>query len=194
MTHRRVPETEPFMATTLRAGDEMSVYRRSTRVRAPLSAVWDFHSTAEGLVAVTPGWMNVRVEAIRGPDGETTYEGDRSEATGDPNYPILTEGSEIDLSVRPFGVGPRQSWTSRITERRIEDGAAQFVDEMVAGPFARWRHTHSFYADGEATLARDRVEYRLPGGRAGRAVSPLAVVGFEPMFRYRHRRTRALLE
>ncbi len=165
----------------------MSVYERSTRIRAPLSPVWDFHSTTEGLVAVTPEWLNIRVEAVRGPDGET-LPSDGGDA------PILTEGSEVDLSVRPFDVGPRQSWTSRITERREDDGAARFVDEMVEGPFAHWVHTHSFFADGDATVARDRVEYRLPGGRVGAAASPLAVVGFEPMFRFRHRRTRDLLE
>jgi ligand-binding SRPBCC domain-containing protein len=165
----------------------MSVYERSTRLPAPLSAVWDFHSTTAGLVAVTPDWMQMRVETVRGPDGETLPTGD------DANAPILVEGSEVDLSVRPFGVGPRQSWTSRIVERRIDDDTARFVDEMVAGPFADWTHTHSFQGAGDATVMTDRVEYRLPGGTVGGAVSPLAVVGFEPMFRFRHRRTRRLL-
>jgi ligand-binding SRPBCC domain-containing protein len=38
------------------------------------------------------------------------------------------------------------------------------------------------------------VEYALPFGALGDAVGPLARVGLEPMFRYRHRRTRELLE
>jgi len=160
----------------------MAEYQRETRVRAPLEDVWAFHSTADGLVALTPDWMGLRVESIVGPDGER-----------DPD--VLEVGAEIRASVRPFGVGPRQRWTSRIVEREREDGVARFRDEMVDGPFARWVHTHSFYAaEGGETLARDRIEYELPGGAAGRAVSPLAVVGFEPMFRYRHRRTRELLE
>jgi hypothetical protein len=38
------------------------------------------------------------------------------------------------------------------------------------------------------------VEYELPGGALGRAVSPLGWVGFEPMFRGRHKKTKELLE
>jgi ligand-binding SRPBCC domain-containing protein len=166
----------------------MSVYERSVRVEAPLSAVWKFHSTPVGLTALTPDWVNARVEAVRLPDDDTAY------PDGDATPPTLVEGSELDLSTRPIGVGPRRRFTSRIVERRRGDGTARFVDDMVDGPFAHWEHTHSFSADGDATLLRDHVEYRLPGGRVGGAVSPLAVVGFAPMFRYRHRRTRALLE
>ncbi len=159
----------------------MTTYTRSTRVRAPLSEVWAFHSTVDGLEALTPDWMGMRVEAVTGPDGE-------------PDPEVLETGSEVRLSVRPLDVGPRQSWTSRITERVEGEGTAQFRDEMADGPFSEWVHTHSFFADGDETVVRDRVEYRLPGGRVGGALSGLAKVGFEPMFAYRHRRTRAILE
>ncbi|MFB6126327.1 MAG: SRPBCC family protein [Halolamina sp.] len=159
----------------------MQTYSRRTRVAAPLSEVWSFHSRIEGLEALTPGFLDLRVEAIRGPDGEA-----------DPE--VLVEGSEIDLSMKPVGVGPRQSWTSRIRERDSGEGRARFVDDMVGGPFAVWEHTHRFYGDGDETVVDDRVRYELPGGSLGQAVGPLAVVGFEPMFRYRHRQTKARLE
>ncbi|MGM0591646.1 MAG: SRPBCC family protein [Halobacteriota archaeon] len=159
----------------------MAVYRRRTRVRAPLEKVWDFHSRIDGLEALTPSWMNLRVEAIRGPSGER-----------DPEE--LVGGTQIRLSMRPFGVGPRQRWVSRILDREESETAAMFRDDMVGGPFQKWVHTHRFFADGDRTVVDDRVEYELPPGEAGRMVSPLAVVGFEPMFRYRHRRTRELLE
>ncbi|MFB6122318.1 MAG: SRPBCC family protein [Haloferacaceae archaeon] len=159
----------------------MAVYERRTRVSAPLDDVWDFHSRASGLEALTPDWMHMRVESVHGPDG-------------DPGPPVLEAGSRICLSVQPFGVGPRQHWTSVITDRERADGTAYFRDEMAEGPFARWIHTHRFFADGDETVVSDRVEYRLPGGRFGRALSPLARVGFEPMFRHRHRQTRELLE
>ncbi|MFB6305055.1 MAG: SRPBCC family protein [Haloferacaceae archaeon] len=158
----------------------MSVYRRRTRVAAPLSEVWDFHSRVDGLEALTPGWMNLEVESVRGPEGE-------------PDPEVLSVGSRIRMSVRPFDVGPRQSWVSRITEREREDGAAWFVDVMEEGPFRTWEHTHRFFADGDETVVDDRVRYELPLGGVGRALGPLARVGFEPMFRYRHRRTRELL-
>ena len=159
----------------------MATYSRLTRVAAPLSEVWDFHSRISGLEALTPDWMNLRVDSVTGPDGES-----------DPE--ILESGSEIRMSMRPLGVGPRQTWTSAILDREREAGTATFRDEMRGGPFATWIHTHRFIADGEETIVDDQVEYELPGGSLGRAASPLAVVGFEPMFRARHRTTKALLE
>jgi ligand-binding SRPBCC domain-containing protein len=159
----------------------METYERSVRVAAPLAEVWEFHSTERGLVALTPGWMNLEIEGTRGPDGE-------------PDPEVLETGSVVESSVRPLGVGPRQRWTSEIVARERDGGSAYFRDVMTDGPFREWTHTHSFFADGESTLVRDRVEYELPLGGLGRALGPLAVVGFEPMFRYRHRRTRELLE
>ncbi|SNZ13429.1 Ligand-binding SRPBCC domain-containing protein [Natronoarchaeum philippinense] len=160
----------------------MAVFQRETVVHAPLSDVWEFHSTVDGLVALTPDWMGLRVESVVGPDGDS-----------DPDE--LDTGAEISMSMQPFGVGPRQRWTSRIVERETGDGVARFRDEMDGGPFAHWDHTHSFFArDEDRTVVRDRVEYELPLGAVGRAAGPFAVVGFEPMFRYRHRRTKELLE
>jgi ligand-binding SRPBCC domain-containing protein len=159
----------------------MAIYERESLVRAPLDEVWAFHSAIDGLVALTPGWFGLRVEGVTGPDG-----------TADP--PELLEGTTIDLSVRPLGIGPRQRTTSLIEERRREDGFALFRDRMIEGPFEEWLHTHAFEAVDGGTLVRDRVEYRLPYGLPGRVAARGMVVGFAPMFRHRHRRTRALLE
>jgi ligand-binding SRPBCC domain-containing protein len=159
----------------------MATYKRSVRIDAPLDSVWDFHSTSDGLVALTPDWMHLEIEDERGPDGE-------------PDPDVLETGSRIVSTVQPFGVGPRQRWVSEIVEREREDDYAMFRDVMAEGPFPHWAHTHSFYAEGEGTVVRDFVEYELPGGGVGRAASPLAWVGFEPMFRYRHRKTKSLLE
>ncbi|WP_227355014.1 SRPBCC family protein [Haladaptatus salinisoli] len=157
----------------------MTTYQREVWVDAPFEDVWRFYSTIDGLEALTPEWMHLRVEGIRGPDG-------------DPEPDVLETGTEVRLSLRPFGVGLRQRWTSEITRRKERDGSALFRDEMRDGPFPEWRHTHQFYDGDGRTLVRDRVKYRLPA--LGTAGSPLAKVGFEPMFRYRHRKTKELLE
>jgi len=156
----------------------MAVYERRSRIPAPLSDVWEFHSKIEGLTAVTPSWMRLRVESVRGPDGE-------------PDPAVLEAGSAVSLSMRPFGVGPRQRWTSRIVERERTDRAAWFVDEMVEGPFPRWRHTHRFHVAGDGTVVTDRIEYRLPVVPG--PLSAIAWPGFEAMFAYRQRRTGELL-
>lgn len=148
---------------------------------APFETVWDFHSRIEGLIDLTPGWLNMQVEAIRGPGG-------------DPVTGILETGSTVHASVCPLGVGPRQSWTSEIVAREEGTRHAMFRDVMHDGPFPRWEHTHRFLAHDGLTEVHDHVEYDLPGGPLGRLAGPVGVIGFEPMFRYRHRRTKALLE
>jgi ligand-binding SRPBCC domain-containing protein len=158
----------------------MPSYHRATRVRAPLDEVWEFHSRIDGLEALTPAFLNLRIDAVVGPDGER-----------DPE--ILEAGARAYASVRPFGIGPRQRWLSVITDRDAGDGAAHFADEMEEGPFPHWRHTHRFFADGEETVVDDSVEYDLPAV-PGPLASYLGRVGLEPMFRYRHRKTKERLE
>lgn len=159
----------------------MPTYRRQTRIDAPLAVVWELHATVAGLVAVTPEWLRLDVEAVRGPNG-------------DPSVSEFDVGSQVRLSIRPFGVGPRLRWLSRIVELEVREGAAYFRDEMADGPFDRWIHTHTFFADGDETILIDEVEYRLPFGVVGEAAGPLAKVGFEATFRQRHADTKALLD
>jgi ligand-binding SRPBCC domain-containing protein len=159
----------------------VETYERATRVRAPLADVLEFHSSADGLVALTPSWVELRIEAVTGPDGE-------------PDPEILEPGSAVTSSMSPLGVLPRQRWVSEIVDRTTGDEVAGFTDVMVDGPFPEWTHHHRFVDDGDGTIVYDRVEYELPGGPLGDALAPLGFLGFEPMFRFRHRRTRELLE
>ncbi len=159
----------------------MPTYRRTTRIPAPIADVWAFHSTIDGLRELTPEWMNMRIASVEGPNGE-------------PDPEVLSTGSRIRMSVAPFGIVPRQRWVSRIVERDPDEhapveGSAYFIDDMLGGPFRRWKHTHAFYADGDETHLVDTVEYRLPFGVLGEAAGPFAKIGFEGMFRDRHRRT-----
>lgn len=156
----------------------MAVYERRTLIEAPLEEVWAFHATVKGLRAVTPDWLNLRIESVVGPEADTDLE-------------ELVVGAEVRASIRPFGVGPRQSWTSRIVSRDAGDGKAHFRDEMTDGPFPRWSHTHRFRARGEATEMVDRVAYVLPWPLG--PVSALGWPGFELIFRGRHRRIRRRL-
>ncbi len=159
----------------------MATYRRESVVAAPLSAVWEFHATVDGLTAVTPDWLGLCVESVRGPDG-------------DPDPDVLDVGSEMTVTMRPFGVVPGGSWIARIVERERTERLAWFRDVMTDGPLRAWEHRHEFHRVDEGTRIVDHVEYALPPGRIGRTCSPLGVIGLDPLFRYRHRRTRALLE
>ena len=159
----------------------MSTYRRETHIDAPFEDVWAFHSTTDGLEALTPEFMHLTIETVTGPNGESPPE-------------QLDTGSRIELSVRPFGIGPRQRMVSIIAERSRDDESAMFRDIMDTGPFAKWKHTHRFFLEEDGTRLVDEIEYQLPGGAVGRLASPLGRVGLAPMFWGRHRTTKQLLE
>lgn len=158
----------------------MAVYERSCRVAASLEDVWAFHSKPAGLVAVSPAWLGLRVERVADRRGETGID-------------ELVEGAEIRLSLRPFGVGPRTTWTSRIVAREYEAERAFFRDRVVEGPVPTWVHEHRFVAVEGGTRIVDRVEYELPIDPAG-SVSWVARPVLAAVFAHRHRRTRAELE
>ena len=105
----------------------MATYRRETHVDAPFEDVWAFHSTTAGLEALTPGFMNLRVESVVGPDGDA-----------DPEE--LDAGSRIELSVRPLGIGPRQRVVSVIAAREYGDGAGGVLSLL---PILRRPHTRT---------------------------------------------------
>jgi ligand-binding SRPBCC domain-containing protein len=158
----------------------MAVYQRSVTVDAPLAEVRAFHDTADGLVALTPGFLNIRIDETTGPDGE-------------PDPDVLEAGSRVVSSVRPFGIAPRQQWVSDIVAREVGETEAMFRDEMVEGPFDHWVHTHRFVAVDGGTRVEDHVEYAIREHVGGSVIDLLAPVGMAPMFWYRHRQTRKRL-
>jgi ligand-binding SRPBCC domain-containing protein len=71
---------------------------------------------------------------------------------------LIGFGQEVSWEARHFG----RTWhmTSRITEF---DRPRFFVDEMLRGPFRRFRHEHCFEPSGEGTLMTDLVEFKMAG-------------------------------
>ena len=72
-------------------------------------------------------------------------------------------GESVTWEARHFGL--RFRMTSKITEFEYP---TRFVDEQTAGPFAHWRHEHSFAPVGAGTLMTDRLSFRAPFGVLGR--------------------------
>lgn len=155
----------------------MQTFERETVVDAPLDEVWAFHSTIDGLRALTPTWLALRIESIDSPR--------------DQNPGALVAGTTIYGSVAPFWVLPRQYWSSTIEARSEFDDECSFVDTMDDGPIPRWEHTHRFVSTNEGTRIVDHVEFEPPGGALGRFVLPVLLRVF---FAYRHWRTREILE
>lgn len=152
----------------------MARFRRESYIDAPFSAVWDFHSTVDGLTALTPAAADLRIDDLRVPDGGET----------------LVEGSEMDLSVGPIPGGPRQCFTAVIEERSETADTAYFVDIMRDGPMTTWEHTHRFVRTGEGARLIDDIEYETG---LGGTIDRLFKIGLTVAFWDRHRRTREKL-
>lgn len=112
---------------------------RVTEIAAPLEEVFSFFADAENLETISPPWLRFRI---------TT-----------PGPIIMKEGALIRYRLRLRMVPI--SWTTRITAWQPP---YRFVDEQLSGPFRMWVHEHTFEERNGRTLARDRVDYIVPGG------------------------------
>jgi ligand-binding SRPBCC domain-containing protein len=91
---------------------------------------------------------------------------------------LMELGEEITWEARHMGV--RQRLTARIT--RMER-PRYFVDEMVKGAFAEFRHTHEFEDLGDGvTLMRDVFAYRAPLGVVGKIADSLFLARYMERF------------
>lgn len=75
---------------------------------------------------------------------------------------LISEGEEVSWEARHFGLLWRM--TSRITEF---DPPNRFVDEMVRGPFASFRHEHLFEDNDGGTRMTDVIEFKTRLGPIG---------------------------
>lgn len=126
------------------------VLERTQLIEKPLAEVFPFFADAANLEQITPKFLRFRVAT--------------------PGPIEMRAGARIDYELSLFGVPLH--WVTRIEEYVP---GVRFVDVQESGPYALWRHTHSFEAVGNATRMRDHVEYREPLGPLGRIAHGLFV-------------------
>ena len=87
----------------------------------------------------------------------------------------------LDVGKWPF----RQRWVAVHGDFEV---GHYFTDQQVSGPFAYWKHTHTFESRGTVvSILEDRVEYALPFGCLGRWFAGCFVRRkLERLFKYRH--------
>ena len=101
----------------------------------------------------------------------------------------MGRGTLIRYRLRVHGVPV--SWLTEIEEW---DPPHRFVDAQRTGPYALWHHTHSFEADGDETIMRDVVRYRIGFGPLGALADALVVRrDLAAIFDHRAERVRELL-
>lgn len=143
-------------------------YSHRFRVRAPLAAVVAFHQRATSMAAITPPPAVVRLHQTPA---------------------VLREGDTMAFTL---WLGPLPvPWTAHIEEV----SPTGFVDRQVRGPFADWRHRHSYVAITPAvTEVVDEIEATL---RAHVWWGPIGLgmwMTLPLLFAYRAWKTRQLLE
>jgi uncharacterized protein (TIGR01777 family) len=143
---------------------ERQTFRRRSRLAAPADEVFRWHARPGAFERLNPPWDPARIESRTGGIDE--------------------EGARVVLRVGPLG-------TRWVAEHHGSVPGREFRDRQVSGPFALWEHVHRMEPDGEnACILEDRIEYALPGGRAGALLGHRAVGALlERMFAYRHRVT-----
>ena len=98
-------------------------------------------------------------------------------------------GAVIDYEIRLYGVPVH--WRTRI---EIVEPPHRFVDVQEKGPYALWRHTHSFREIAGGTEMSDRVEYAMPFGPLGEIAYYLLVArSLEQIFDFRTRELAAIM-
>jgi ligand-binding SRPBCC domain-containing protein len=143
--------------------------KRVQEVSLPIDEVFAFFANAENLEALTPPFLGFQILSP---------------------LPIeMREGARIDYSLSLAGIPLK--WRTHIT---CWEPGRRFVDEQESGPYALWRHTHEFEAQGSTTVVRDLVEYREPLGVLG-WVAHVAFVQrtLVKIFDYRHEQVARLL-
>jgi hypothetical protein len=137
----------------------------TSRISAPAADVFNWHVKPGAFERLQPPWEHVKVLERAGG---------------------IEDGGRVTLQV---ALGPiRQRWVSQHSS--FESGR-QFRDTQVAGPFARWEHTHRVEPNGSAeSRLVDEIEYELPFGGLADLLADAAVRSkLARMFHYRHRVT-----
>lgn len=121
----------------------MYILERKQVVAARRADVFPFFADAANLERITPAFLGFRIVTP---------------------LPIeMRAGTLIDYRIKLSGIPLR--WRTRIESFEPDD---RFVDVQLKGPYALWRHTHTFRDVPGGTEVGDRVEYALPFGVLGR--------------------------
>ena len=148
---------------------DVRILEREQRLPGTPAEVFEFFADAHNLEAITPPLLRFRVVT--------------------PAPILMGRGTLIRYRLRVRGVPV--SW---LTEIEAWDPPHRFVDRQVRGPYALWHHAHAFEADGDATVMRDVVRYRIGFGPLGALAAALVVQrDLDAIFAFRAERVRALL-
>lgn len=149
----------------------MQRFNGSFIVKRPIEEVWNFYTDVKHLEVITPKKIDLRIIKVT-------------------NRKII-QGQEIWLSGKITSKLRRTRWHSKITLLR----QYEYVDEMLTGPFKRWKHVHRFHSLNEKqTKVTDIVEFELPYQIIGKLFEGYAYKQIQGIFDHRKLATITALE
>ena len=101
----------------------------------------------------------------------------------------VSPGTILEYRLRLYRIPVK--WRTRIES---VEAPISFIDVQEKGPYAMWRHTHSFReVDATHTEIRDKVEFAMPLGPLGEIAYRVLVAGsLQQIFDYREAALRRL--
>ncbi len=145
----------------------VSLFESRQTVKAPLQDVFTFFSNPRNLQQLTPSALNFLIT----------------------NCPETVEqGARISYRLRLRGVPIR--WETLIARWQPPNG---FVDFQLHGPYALWRHEHTFREVPGGVELIDRVQYVLPFAPFTKLAMPLVRGDVERIFAFRRQAIAAQL-
>jgi ligand-binding SRPBCC domain-containing protein len=150
----------------------LRTFRQSFIIECPIERAWHFYTDVKHLETITPKGIELKI--IR-----TTNQN-------------IVQGQEIWVSGKIFKkMGRRMKWHSKVTFLKSHE----YIDEMLSGPFKKWRHLHRFHnIEGKQTEIVNEVEFELPYGILGKLFEGYAYKQLQNIFEYRKTATIKALE
>lgn len=116
----------------------MRTLERESVIKAPIEEVFSFFGKAENLNIITPPQLKFDIVT--------------------PLPITIKEGTIIDYKIKISGLS--FNWRTKITEW---EPPRRFIDIQTRGPYKMWVHEHTFIADGNKTIMKDKVNYISKG-------------------------------
>ena len=148
----------------------MKSFEQSFKVNCSIDKVWKFYTDIKHLEIVTPPNLNLKI--IETSDKQ------------------IVKGLRMTISARLFLYNSK--WNSIIS--LVDISKHMYIDEMVKGPFKKWKHVHLFSEIGENhTVITDKIEFELPLFFLGKLMEGYVENNLKKIFEFRKIQTVSYL-
>ncbi|CAN5687419.1 hypothetical protein BH23THE1_BH23THE1_20230 [soil metagenome] len=140
----------------------MKSFEQSFKVDCSIDEVWNFYTDIKHLEIVTPPKLKLKI--IESSDKQ------------------IVEGLRMTVSGRL--VLYNSKWNSKIS--LVDISKHMYIDEMVKGPFKKWKHIHLFSEIGKnQTVVTDKIEFELPFFFLGKLMEGYVENNLKKIFEFR---------